>query len=418
MLLNDSPINEAPLDDAPSNYNLLKVSVVSDVPIEPYDGGRLLIWDVLVDAALVLLQDVISVYTPGGSGPTIVTKVSSDTLIISDTGTVIARLRSALLTEALLLADSTVIARLRNRLLVDGTTLLDSLIASTLRIKFNGEVIVSLDTSSMYRLRTAFASDFISVIDAAIAQRVKVRDAEDTLSITDLGRELIWELLADGNILITDQILSSASGGAVVTKISSDAVIITDGYIKVLLRTRELLEAIISIDTVAGRDITTYATFSEAVDLSDSWLARRLRTLVSTDGVTLVDFMTNSATSNRVVTTSESIIVFDATIRTAIRNRMQSDNSVISEGFAKALTRIQSAVDGIVFSDDQLKMRRYTTGIEDYVTITDEALRSIIQAVLYDLRAIIGIASPTIVLGTDKFITLGVAHEIELGAYH
>jgi hypothetical protein len=288
-------------------------------------------------------------------------------------------------------------------------TLLDQLMRYAFRGRVMNDLIIASDTLTREMRLTRSSAEVIVTQDSHAGVRVKTGLMTDTLTVSDIGRLLTWEILTEGGITVIDQTIAASANGVIVTRIASDAVLVTDGSFKAILRNRTLLEALSVADSVNGRDVIHTVDILEDISAQDSYLLRRLRTLVSPEGITLVDFMLSSASSVRTITTTDSIVVFDQTVRSVQRTRFTSDAISANEQLAKTLERIRSTLDGVFFEDGQLKVRQYSSVLGEFVVLTDEAAKQIIQAVLYDVRIIIGVGMEPV---------LGVHRPIVLGAYH
>ncbi len=415
--LNGGTLDNDPLNDEVANFNLLKTSAASD-SLSTDDTGKLVWWDATATAELTLLQDLISSVLRFGG--TVNTKLVSDVLAATEGGMVLSRFRNATTS--------------------DGASLLDAMLASRLRFSLTGDSVVTLDLSPLSRYRGALFSDLapvvdeavrerrltrqftevVTLIDQAIGQRVKPRLGEDVIVTTDTGRQIGWDVLVDASITVIDQVVSSVlSGGGAIVRVSSDAVIVTDGTSRALLRGRTLLEALTLEEGGMGRDVDYTIDASEFLDVADSYLARRLRLVVTSDGVSLLDYLLSSTSGNRVVTNSDFLTVGDATLVSRFRGRTAADVLSMSEQQLRAVQRLATLAEGITFQDDKLRVMFYDRRDTESLGILDQAQASVLYAVLYDVRIVIGIATPLIVIGMNQPVVVGLGGpRIELGVYH
>ncbi len=412
MLLNGSgPLDGAPLDGEEAVYARLKTSSMAE-NVTVTDSGRELTWDVTITATLTLLDQFIAVST----GSVVNVKVVGDVISLSD-GFTRTVFRGCTLSDALTIADTRVLAKLRNIVTTENVSLLDALLRYAFRGRVMQELTIAVDAQTKELRWTRSNGELVVATDSHTGHKVKNGLITDTVSVTDIGRMLTWEIVTEAGIMLIDQMLSNSSSGAIVTRIATDTVLVTDSTSRYILRGRTLLEAVTMLDTLAGRDVSHTVSATETIDVSDSFLARRLRTFVSTEGITLVDFIFSNASSIRTITTSDSIVVFDQTIRSVQRTRFTQDAIAVNEQMTKRLERIRSVLEGVFFDDGQLKIRQYNAVLNDYVVLSDEAAKQIVQAVLYDVRIIIGVGMDP-VIGTEEPILIGTEEPIVLGAYN
>lgn len=382
MQINGSTINDAPVNDETAVFGVLKTNTLQDA-VSLVDSGRELVWDVIFERTISLLE------------------------------------------QLLLVRISTV-----NRTVTENVALIEQLLRSTIRGRFTGDTIVTLDFSPLTRLKGVTTTEFVSVVDAVIkqknltrqlsealilvdqiiGQRVKPGFLTESISLTDIGRLLVWDVTFDASISVAEQLIKVMSGGAsVVTRVATDTFLITDGTVRQIIRGRTLIDAIVADDTSAGREVTQNVSVTETLDVSDSFLLRRLRQFVTTEGLTLVDFLFNSSSSTRTIITTDSVVVFDQQMHSTLRNRLTSENIAVNESTAKALQRLMTLVDSIVIVDNSLRLRMWDTRVGETITLSDETSKTILRAVLYDVRVILGVGIEPV---------LGAYDSVILGAYN
>lgn len=417
MLINDSAIDEAPLDDVPQPFALLKLGALSD-SLAAYDDGRLLTRNVIATAELVLLQELVSSVLRGGG--TVNSKLVSDLLSATDAGAFLSRLHGVVGS--------------------DGATLLDAMLASRLRLGLSSQSVVTLDLTPLSRYRGALFTDLTvvvdqvlrnaslsrqvsevaSLIDQVISQRVKSGTTVDTVTVSDV-RLVSRSVLMTTELSVVDQVLSSViSSGGVVVRLSSDALLVTDGTSTVLLRARQLLESTTVADGGQVRTVYRGATYSDQAAAADSYLLRRLRAVQTSEGVTLLDLIVASSLGNKTLTASEAILVGDQALAYRFRGRTAADTLGLTDQQMRALLRLTSLVESVSFRDDAIEVAMRTVRDTEGLAVSDEALRQVSFAVLYDVRILLGYSTPRITLGVDaQTARLGFdAQMATLGVYH
>ncbi len=337
MLLNDSALNDAALDDVVQPFALLRIGSLSD-SLAMNDDGRAVFRDVIASSDLTMLQDVIATILRGEGF------VNSKT--ISELG--------------LALQDSIVAARLRQRIL----------------------------------------SETISLTEQVLGIKVNTRYSAESITLADDGRQINWDITASASISVIDQLLSSIiAGGGVAIRIASDAILLSDGTTKALYRSRGLEELIATVEGGFGRDVSVNAQFSDTLDVAEETLLRRLRTFVFSEGMTLIDLIVRSAVGNRLVTASDAIVLSDASIVSRLRTRNPQDLLGMTDQQLRALQRLLSIVDGVTFTDEYLRIRFQDRRTSEIITTIDNSISQISYAITYDVRAYIGRVTPKIVLG-------------------
>lgn len=407
--LNGAALDDEPLDGTTAVFGRLKLGALSDT-LASTDAGRLLGWDVTATASLTLLQDLVQSVLRGSG--TINAKLVSEVLAATDGGTFLSRLHGAMTTE--------------------GVALIEAMLASRVRYGLSSQSVVTLDLTPLSRYHGALFTDFTAVLDSVLKERrlvrlfsevitlteqvvgsrVKPGSATDTVVVGDTGRMLIREVIATASLTVLNQILSSviSSGGAVI-RIASDAIVITDGVNRALVRGRTLLEALTLAEGGLGRDIDYAAQYTETVDVPDESIRRLLRTRITSEGISLLEFILSSTSGNRLVTASDILIIGDTVVSSRLRGRMASDLLGLTDAQLRALQRLMTLVDGVTFRDEVLRIVFSTRRTTEQLTLFEQAVASVSFAVLYDVRILLGIATPEIVLGhATPHIVLGVYH--------
>lgn len=561
--------------------------VLSEPGIVLDDVGRLITWSATKTEALALLDALSFVYTPGGTGPTIVVRSVDETIVIVEGGSVRSVLLALDVADALAVADAALLSRLRGRVVAEGVTLLDALLRALVRVRRAEDTAVLLDFTLPSRLLRRSAQDVVSLIDATVrerrlsrtlteaialfdfivggavppegtlysrtltetllvlddglskelrmlldaallvtddgVQRTRTIDATATISATDatlrtrqLARQLLdslsptdevsrtrrlarraeeqlrlidetlqqvfssnvlfltftdpsfilvddsgrrvsytankneavdiydepvyreWRVDAYENLTLLDSFLLGAASGVVVTRLSTDSLLLTDGVLRIVLRHRDVLDAInLSDSYLASAARTQFRTLSEAIDLSDSRLAVRLRTLVSTDGLSLAEFILRDVTGRKVRDVVESVAFYDDTA--AVRHLTRSDGSFVSafdqafptrlrgrlstealmalDSHVHLLARLASMTDGVVVEDGVLRVWMRVRDRNELVSVDDEFLRAFTFGVYYDVRVFLGIA-PDPLVGVEDPVLVGFEEPIVIGAYN
>lgn len=390
MLLLGSALNDAPVNGETANYNLLKVNGLLDT-LQATDAGRLASFDIVATAQLVVFEQMLREMQ--------LVRQFGDNLVTAEQ-VLASKIKPILGSDVAVVLDLTPAFALRGAVVTDVAAVADAMVKE-------------------FRL-TRVLTEVVSLVDQAIGQRVKPRLGGDVITIDDSGKFVGWDVLVDASVTVVDEILSSIfNGGGVAVRVASDAVIVTDGTARALLRQRTLLEAINLEEFGFGRSLEHYATFSEAIDLSDSFLANRLRRIVTADGVTLIDMLVSSASSVRTVSASDFLVVGDQALVSRLRGRFSQDSVGLTDAQLRAVSRLLHLAEGITFTDGELRVRFYDRRDSELLETYDQALAQVAYAVLYEVRIALGVATPEIDLGVYKPIALGLGGpDVVLGAYH
>jgi hypothetical protein len=147
---------------------------------------------------------------------------------------------------------------------------------------------------------------------------------------------------------------------------------------------------------------------SEDIEVTDQTIRSILFQRVTSDGLTLLDFIIGDAANVTNVTVSEFIALVDEALRSIERGRTLTDTALFSDELALSIARLATLIESVTIQDGNLNIFLRNTRITEGVTVTDQVLTSLLLAVLYNVRVFIGHAVD---------VRLSWVRGPELGAY-
>ena len=404
-LLNDSELNgRAELNGDYTNWN----------PMARTAGETLSLLEAVTKTAFKLSTNT---FTLDDTGRVLTREVDAAASLVIIDGLLSYKLRIDYLLDALTIADASLMAKMRTIRTQDNITLLDALLVSVLRQRLGSDTVVTLDFSSLSKVKGLLASDLITVtdqlqkqmvwgrsvtdvvtlIDAIIAggaagqiytstltdtltvsdqvqfqlmrnrwigEALLVTDeaffakgrfvvSTDSITIDDSGRTLVYDVNATGSLTLLETIING-NAPVIVTKITSDLIVVSDGYQRVVMRTRTLFDLITMQDpTTQSKETVSFV--DETIDVADSTIARRLVQRISSEGLTLLDFLITAGANLRTATVSESVTVTEQAFRYLLRNRLQDEALSVTDGALYTFLRNRWSSDGLTTIDAIIK---------------------------------------------------------------
>jgi hypothetical protein len=384
MLLNGpGPLNGAPLNDVQQPFNILRTGAFSDT-LTPEDTGKILSIAAIADGNLTVIDAIIKQFI----GTHVIT-----------------------VTEALGISESVLAYALRNRLGFESVVTLDQSPLGRFRGATFSELLgigdASLRSAQFYR-RMDEVLALIDEVIGVVPGRVTSHVTTETISVSDDGRQVSWDVLVTASLSVVDELISSViSAGGAIIRVSSDSIILTDGHTRALLRFRSLLDAVVLAEGELGKTIDINATFTETLDIVDEFLSRRLRTLRTEDGVTLIDILASSTSGNRVISSSDAVFVGDSVVLSRFRGRTAADVIGLSDAQLRAVQRLTSMTEAVTFSDDTLRVLWNDRRLSELLGISDDVARTILYAILYDVRPVLRAYGNPFVLSARETFRLG-----------
>jgi hypothetical protein len=363
---------------------------------------------------LDVLESITATYIPGDSGGTIYTQTREDFIIVADGGALRGVFRRADLADALSVADEVLLSRLRGIVVQDDVTLLDALLGSLVRVNVNSDDVTVLDFTLVSRLRNIAFTDLFTVIDSFEATvfggMVNFVTTTDTILVID-NEETVrtFNVTATASIDVVDSFIAQvfSPSGTIYAQTIQDVVVLTDGFVRVFLHARTLVDLLTLTDpTTSTREIEV--AVSEDIEVTDQTIRSLLFQRVSSDGLTLLDFIIGGGTGVTSVTLSEFVAFADEALWSIERNRLLADTASFSDELALSIARLATLTESVTIQDGNLNIFLRNTRITEDVTVTDEVLTSLLLAVLYNVRVFIGHAVD---------VRLSWVRGPELGAY-
>jgi hypothetical protein len=270
----------------------------------------------------------------------------------------------------------------------------------------------AINGSPNYRYRFApSVDDVVSVVDGEVQRQFNVTmtgvlDVLESITATYIPGDsggTIYTQTREDFITVGDEVLLSLLRGVVVL----DVVLLTDDFVRVLVRGRTLIELLTLTDpTTATREIEI--AVSEDIEVTDQTIRSILFQRVTSDGLTLLDFIIGDAANVTNVTVSEFIALVDEALWSIERNRLLADTASFSDELALSIARLATLIESVTIQDGNLNIFLRNTRITEGVTVTDQVLTSLLLAVLYNVRVFIGHAVD---------VRLSWVRGPELGAY-
>jgi hypothetical protein len=270
----------------------------------------------------------------------------------------------------------------------------------------------AINGSPNYRYRFApSVDDVVSVVDGEVQRQFNVTmtgalDVLESITATYIPGDsggTIYTQTREDFITVGDEVLLSLLRGVVVL----DVVLLTDDFVRVLVRGRTLIELLTLTDpTTATREIEI--AVSEDIEVTDQTIRSILFQRVTSDGLTLLDFIIGDAANVTNVTVSEFIALVDEALRSIERGRTLTDTALFSDELALSIARLATLIESVTIQDGNLNIFLRNTRITEGVTVTDQVLTSLLLAVLYNVRVFIGHAVD---------VRLSWVRGPELGAY-
>lgn len=388
MLINGSALDDSALNDEPQPFGVLKIAALSDA-LTALDVGRELATEVIATAALSI-TDQASLYV------------------------------------------------LKNRTTSESVALIELVPRTAYRDRIASDTVVVDDSASRVYQRSRQLSESVIAFEDILfstSLNIKARLASDSISPVDFGVDKSFDVLATASLSLVENVISNVfRGGGLYTRISSDTCLITDGFTPVLLKKRLLSEALFVIENDRfDSSVEIYGINDDAVAVTDQMLASRIRRIVTSDGLTMLDLLNSSyipgsgAINN--ATASDVLLIGDQAVVQRLRNRWLSETTVLVDSTPYstiASAKVRTLSDALGLTDDQLRALRKTVVLldslsptddtvemyrlqrilADSLTASDNALTRITLAFLYDVRIRIGSkAGPR--LGARSPIVLG-----------
>lgn len=344
MLLNDSPLNAAPVN--------ADVSVYSKAFFPTKDDGVLLFstlasreW-ILNYADLKLLSDSITATViPGGGGSTIYTRSLDNLLVLTD-AQIRAVYRTRFGNEALSLTDALVTLRLRQRTHGDAMVLADVQLHTTLRQKLNADTLV--------------------LTDGVVKSVLFVRYGDNVLVVTDTTgtfRNLL-ALKSDALLVTDDTIKAIISSGTTYTRNMLEAMLLNDAALRALLAARLTTDGLTLLDQVS-KFLLRNRTLSDGMALTDTAALTRLKSIYATDVLVLADardkqlwkYVTDTLAllDNLIKVTTGSGTTYTRTLDNTI---VTSDNILAYYMLARLVA------DGLVFTRTRTNLLKWSQAFE------------------------------------------------------
>jgi hypothetical protein len=233
----------------------------------------------------------------------------------------------------------------------------------------------TINGSPNYRYRFApSVDDVVSVVDGEVQRQfnVTMTGALDVLESITSGT--VYTQTREDFITVGDEVLRSLLRGVVVL----DVVLLTDDFVRVLVRGRTLVELLTLTDpTSSAREVGV--TVSEDIDVTDQTIRSILFQRVSSDGLTLLDFIIGDAANVTNVTVSEFIALVDEALRSIERNRLIFDDIEVTDETLRILLFQRVSSDGLTLLDFIIGGSSGVTSVtlSEFVAFADEVLRSI-----------------------------------------
>jgi hypothetical protein len=269
----------------------------------------------------------------------------------------------------------------------------------------------AINGSPNYRYRFApSVDDVVSVVDGEVQRQFNVTmtgalDVLESITATYIPGDsggTIYTQTREDFITVGDEVLLSLLRGVVVL----DVVLLTDDFVRVLVRGRTLVELLTLTDpTTSTREIEV--AVSEDIEVTDQTIRSLLFQRVSSDGLTLLDFIIGGSGVTS-VTVSEFVAFADEALWSIERNRLLADTASFSDELALSIARLATLIESVTIQDGNLNIFLRNTRITEDVTVTDQVLTSLLLAVLYNVRVFIGHAVD---------VRLSWVRGPELGAY-
>jgi hypothetical protein len=114
---------------------------------------------------------------------------------------------------------------------------------------------------------------------------------------------------------------------------------------------------------------------------------------------------------------SDSVVVFDQTIREIDRFRILAEALGVSEATVRGVLRLNTLAESISFNDGTLRLRMWDARVGETITALDDVQKTLLFAVLYDVRIFLGVQTEA-VLGAHQDVFLNWSQPVNLGAYH
>lgn len=316
MLLNDSAIDDVPVDDVVQPFNFGFTTIASDA-LEFYDSRKLIAWVVTATDALTLFDEKLASYFSGG-GPAIITKVMTDTLTLVEE----------------------ILKVLRRRRESIETMILDDEQARQISVLMNDFGIDVTDEDIFRAIRVRQQTDTLTLADGFISWRRLKRSADDTLDLLDQFSKIV------------------SGSGTVYTRVMSEAVEFSDGFVRWLRYRR-----------TADDPLDVLDAFSKLLSGAGITYAR-----VMSDDITIIDDIGNRWTFRRSLTT-DTLVLTDSQISGAIRNRVLGDAIAATDAFTKWMRLVRQFGTDIEFDDGIITIRNLRRVYEDDLDLTDDKIQ-------------------------------------------
>jgi hypothetical protein len=198
-----------------------------------------------------------------------------------------------------------------------------------------------------------------------------VSTKSESFMLDDTERNFAWVVTATANLTIFDEFIKSviSGGGSIITRVTSETVVVSDGLIKWVYRRRDLADAFAVLDNTGlmrqritqlteqlvvsdglafGRTLGRQST--EQLTTLDNMVNWRRRVVVSSDVLTLIDSLSAFAGRISTILATEPITLND-TGRTLEWAVTAEGTLTVIESFIKAIVR-GSSIRTIVASEN------------------------------------------------------------------
>ena len=283
---------------------------------------------------------------------------SATPTFISGSGTIYSRTA----TDAASLADSMLEFVVRLRVASDALSLTDSsqrVLQLSRALVDNLPIVDSLLAQKFFSRRT---EDALLVTDGLLASRVLLRAATDSLIPTDGSLRSTFRVRMLSDVLsLNDELVANVIGGSVITATLTDFLALhDDGGTKRtwnVVATTALLPTDGESHSVAGGSSIITKTQTDNLNITD-------------DGVT----------KEFTVTAEESFVLTDSSIRSALRQRVATDNALPTDSLQRVFIRVRALTDAVNVVDSFIKTiissgATYTNTLTDTVALTDSTLK-------------------------------------------
>ena len=213
------------------------------------------------------------------------------------------------------------------------------------------------------------------------------------------------------------------AGGGIVSRTMSDALVVTDSFLRIRYLTRRLDDAATTTDGLifevigAGGQVFV-AVMTDTLTPSDALLRRMTLRRVLSEDVAPTDTLLRRLGLTRVL--SDSVTPSDAIVRSAIRSRLITESLLASDTAQRFLVRSRALQDTVEVYDALERARYLRRVADDMLDLVDEFDASFVFGVTYGTRIRIG-AEASAVVGSSNANTArlgGAPAAITLGGFN